>query len=33
MARPESWMLANTNDFKVEIQEFEGKLNLEEFLD
>jgi len=26
-------MQANTNDFKVEIPEFEGKLDIEEFLD
>ena len=33
MARPEPRMQAKTNDFKVEILEFEGKLDPEEFLD
>jgi len=33
MARPEPRFQANTNDFKVEIPEFEGKLDPEEFLD
>jgi len=33
MARPEPRMQANTNDFKVEIPKFEGKPDLEEFLD
>ena len=32
LARPEPWMQANTTDFKVEIIGFEGKLDLEEFL-
>jgi len=32
MARPEPRFQANTNDFKVEILEFEGKLDPEEFL-
>ena len=33
MARPEPRIQANTNDFKVEIPEYEGKLDPEEFLD
>ena len=33
MTRAEPRMQANTNDFKVEIPEFEGKLDTEEFLD
>ena len=33
MARPEPRFQANTNDFKVEIPEFEGKLDPDEFLD
>jgi len=33
MTRPEPRFQANTNDFKVEIPEFEGKLDLEDFLD
>jgi len=33
MARAEPWMQANTNDFKVEIPNYEGKLEPEEFLD
>ena len=33
MTRVEPWMQENTNDFKVEILEFEGKLDPEEFLD
>jgi len=32
MARPEPRMQANTNDFKVEIPEYEGKLDPKEFL-
>ena len=31
--RPEPRFQANANDFKVEISEFKGKLDLEEFLD
>jgi len=33
MARLELRMQANTNDFKVEIPEYEGKLDPEDFLD
>ena len=33
MTREEPPFEANSNDFKVEVPEFEGKLNLEEFLD
>ena len=33
MTRPDPRIQANTNDFKVEIQKFEGKLDPEEFLD
>ena len=33
MGRPEQRIQANTNDFKVEIPEFKGKLDPEEFLD
>ena len=33
MARPEPQFQANNSDFKVEIPEFEGKLDQEEFLD
>ena len=33
MAMAEPRMQANTNDFKVKISEFEGKLDPEEFLD
>jgi len=33
MARPEPRFQANTNDFKVEIPEYEGKLDPEDFLD
>jgi len=33
MARPDPRIQANTNDFKVEIPEYEGKLDPEEFLD
>jgi len=33
MARPKQQMQANTNDFKVEVPEFEGKLDPEEFSD
>jgi len=33
MATPEPRFQPNTNDFKVEIPEFEGKLDQEEFLD
>ena len=33
MTRPESRFQANSSDFKVEIPEFEGKLDPEEFLD
>jgi len=31
--RPEPRMQANSNDFRVEIPEYEGKLDPEEFLD
>jgi len=30
--RGEPWFQVNSNDFKVEVPEFEGKLDLEEFL-
>ena len=33
MTRPDPRIQANTNDFKVEIPKFEGKLDPEEFLD
>jgi len=33
LGRPEPRFQANTNDFKVEILEFEGKLDPEELLD
>jgi len=33
MARPKPRMQANTNDFKVEIPKYEGKLDPKEFLD
>ena len=33
MAREESRFQANNNDFRVEVPEFEGKLDPEEFLD
>ena len=33
MTRPNQQIQANTNDFKVEIHKFEGKLDPEEFLD
>ena len=33
MARPKPWIQANTNDFKVKILEYEGKLDPGEFLD
>ena len=33
MARPKPRLQANSNDFRVEIPEFKGKLDLEEFLD
>ena len=33
MTRPNPRIQANTNDFKVEIPKFEGKLDPEEFLD
>ena len=33
MARPKLRFQANCNDFRVEIPEFEGKVNPEEFLD
>jgi len=33
MAGLDSWIQASTNDFKVEIPEYEGKLDPEEFLD
>jgi len=33
MTREELWFQANSNDFKVEVPEFEGKLDPEEFLD
>ena len=32
-SRPEQSMQANSNDFRVEIPEFEGKLDPEDFLD
>jgi len=33
MARPELRIQANSNDFKVEVPKYEGKLDPEEFLD
>jgi len=33
MVRLDPWIQASTNDFKVEIPEYEGKLDPEEFLD
>jgi len=33
MARGEPWFQANTNDLRLEVPEFEGKLDPEEFLD
>ena len=33
MTTPDPRIQANTNDFKVEIPKFEGKLDPEEFLD
>jgi len=33
IAKPEPRMQVNTNDFKVEIPEYEGKLDPKEFLD
>jgi len=33
MPRPDPWIQANTNDFKVKILEYEGKLDPEEFLE
>jgi len=33
MTRAEPWMQANINDFKVEIPEFESKLDPKEYLD
>jgi len=33
MARGEPWNQVKTNDFRVEVPEFEGKLDLEEFID
>ena len=33
MTRPNQQIQSNTNDFKVEIPKFEGKLDPEEFLD
>ena len=33
MTRPNAQIQANTNDFKVEIPKFEGKLDPEEFFD
>ena len=33
MARAEPLMQANTNDFKVKVPEFKGKLDRKEFLD
>ena len=33
MVREDPWMQANSNDFRVKIPEYEGKLDPEEFLD
>jgi len=33
MVRGEPWFQANNYDFRVEVPEFEGKLDPEEFLD
>jgi len=32
MAREKPWFQASSNDFKVEVSEFEGKLDPEQFL-